>query len=175
MTAPQAGIAEDDLVKSFGRGIAVGGGLNVLFERAAQLGDLLQKAIRDRFGLCQRIRRILTCFTVITKSAGDLLGQSSFQRLDEAADVVGHVGSVQVLAPAVPGIEDLPQIGQDIHDLSIAGQRTVAEVMDPAALVVCFHDPPGDFRKRRFLRDIQTHRPGPFASLRFECREGIAV
>ena len=140
-----------------------------------QLGDRLQKTNRDRFGLCQRVRRILACLAVVTKRAGDLLGQSFVQRFDQVADVVGDVGPVQVLPPAVPGIEDLPQIGQDVHDLSIAGQRAVAEVMDRAALVVGFDDPPRDLRQRRFLRDIRTHRPGPFASLRFACREGIAA
>ncbi len=70
----------------------------------------------------------------------DLFGQPIMQRLDQAADVVGDVGAIQVLPAAIPGVEDLSQVAQDVHDLTIAGQRAVAEVVDRAALVVRLDD-----------------------------------
>ena len=67
---------------------------------------------------------------VVAKSAGDLLGQAVVQGIDQAADVLADVGTIQVLPPAVAGIEDLPQISQDFDEFAIAGQGAVAEMMD---------------------------------------------
>ena len=71
---------------------------------------------------------------VVAEGAGDLLGQPVVQAVDQLADVVRNVAPIQILPPAVAGVEDLPQIAQDVDDFAIARQRAMAEVVDRAAL-----------------------------------------
>ena len=75
------------------------------------------------------------------EGAGDLLGEAVVQAVDQVADVVADVPHVQVLPPAVAGIEDLAEVGQDLDDLAVARQGRMAEVVDPATLFVGLDDP----------------------------------
>ena len=85
----------------------------------------------------------------MAEGAGDLLGQAVVQAVDQVADVVGDVAQVQVLPAAVAGVEDLPEVGQDLDDLPVARQRRVAQVMDRAAFLVGLDDASRDRRQRR--------------------------
>ena len=159
--------------RPFAAGSPSEGGLDVLGKRSPQLGNLLEKPNRGPFGVRERIDPVVTGLTVMSKCAGDLFAQPMMQRIDQAAHMVGHVGVVQVLPPAVPWVEDLPQVTQDVDDFTIAGQRAVVEVMDRAAFVVGFDNPLRDLFERRLESKIRTHRPGPFASARVESESGI--
>ncbi len=132
-------------------------------------GISLQKTIHDSLGLRQRVCTILACLAVISESAGDLLDQPCMQRVDQAADVIGDIGPVQILPSAVAGIEDLPQIGQDVDDFAVARQRAVAQVVDRPAFVVGFDDPLCDRGQRLLDSKIGSHRSQPFASSRTHC------
>ena len=73
---------------------------------------------------------------------------------------------MQVLPPAVAGIEDLPQIRQDIDDFAVAGQRAVAEMVDCAAFVIGLDDPLGDRRQRTLQLELDPHRSRPSRDIR---------
>ena len=95
---------------------------------------------------------------VVAECPGDLLRQPVVQAVDQVADVIGDVAEVQVLSPSVARVEDLTQVGQDVDDLAIAGQRRVPEVVDGAAFLVGLDDPLGD-RGERFGRfEVRGHR-----------------
>ena len=54
---------------------------------------------------------------VVAEGPGDLLGQAVVEAVDQVADVVGDVPHVEVLPPAVAGIEDLAEVVEDLDDL----------------------------------------------------------
>jgi hypothetical protein len=55
--------------------------------------------------------------------------------------MVSHIAQVEVLPPAIAGVEDLAQVGQDIDDLAVAGKRRVPEVVDGATFLIGLDDP----------------------------------
>src|SRR5262249_39536870 len=85
---------------------------------------------------------------------GDLLGQAIVQAVDQVADVIGDVADVQVLPTAVAGVEDLPEIGQDVDDLAVTGERRMAQVVDRAAVLVGLADPACDRRQPLVGNDL---------------------
>ena len=91
VTAANARVAKDDLVEALGGRVAVERGLDVLGESVAQLGDLLQEADRDRFGLRQRIAVAARRPRSHSGTPRDLLGQPVVQAVDQSADVVADV------------------------------------------------------------------------------------
>ena len=83
------------------------------------------------------------------------------EAVDQVADVVADVPHVEVLPPAVAGVEDLAEVGQDLDDLAIAGQGGVAEVVEAAALLVGLDDPLGQRRERLLEPDVGGHPRSP--------------
>ena len=153
----QAGVAEDDLVVALRGRVAAEGRVHVLFERLAHVRQPAQQF--DRLLLGQRlevdVRGFLAQF--VAQRAGDLLGQLVVQAVDQAADVVLDVADVQVLPPAVAGVEHLEEVGEDVGDRVAAGQRLVAEVVEPAALGVGVDELVGDLRQLFLEADVRGH------------------
>ena len=102
---------------------------------------------------------------VVAERPGDLLGQAVVQAVDQVAHVVSDVPHVQVLTPAVARVEDLPEVGQNLDDLAIAGQGRVAQVVDRSAFLVGLDDPFGDRRERLLEPEVRGHADGPPALL----------
>ena len=139
-----ARVAEDDLVQALGGRVAVVGRLHVLGEdHAAARGSSRGSGATMLLGLRPRNRpRGRAALQSCRKARAICCGQAVVQAVDQVADVVGDVAEVQVLAATVAGIEDLPQIGQDVDDLPVARQRRMAQVVDRAAFLVGLDDAP---------------------------------
>ena len=60
---------------------------------------------------------------VVPQRAHDLDGEAVVQAVDQVADVVADVAEVEVLPPAVAGVEHLAEVGQDVDHLAVARQR----------------------------------------------------
>ena len=140
------------------------GGLDVLGDDAAQLGNRLQEANDDRLRLRLQIRLAVVSLAIVPEGAGDLLGQPVVQAVDQVAHVVGDVREMQVLPAAVAGIEDLPQVRQDIDDFAVAGQWRMAEVVDRPAFPIGRDDPLRDRRQRIFELEVDCHHRHPLAT-----------
>ena len=85
------------------------------------------------------------------------MGELVVQRVDQVADVVVDVADVQVLPPAVAGVEHLVEVVDDVGDRVAAGQRLVAEVVEPAALGVGRDELVGDRRQFLLQPDVGGH------------------
>ena len=163
----EAGIAEDDLVVALGGRVALEGGLDVLLQDQADVGQALEQLDGLLLGQGLEIhghaRLGLDAILLVAQGAGDLLGQLVVQAIDQVADVILNIADVQVLPPPVPGIEDVHQIAEDIDDGLATGQRFVAEMAGPAAFGVGGDDGFGDFGKRFFQTNISGHDEVPGA------------
>ena len=143
-----AGVAKDDLVRALGGWVAVEGGLHILGKSVPQRGECLQEANHDRLGLGIQIGFAVARAAVVAERAGDLLSEPGVQAVDQVADMIGDVAKMQVLATSVAGVKDLPQVGQDVHDFAVAGQRRMAQVVDCAAFLIGLDDLLGDRGER---------------------------
>jgi hypothetical protein len=85
---------------------------------------------------------------IVAERAGDLLREAIVKAVDQVADTVGHVPEVEILPAPVAGIEDLPQVREDLDDLAVTGQWGVAQVVDRPALFVGLDDPARDLGER---------------------------
>ena len=94
---------------------------------------------------------------VVPQGPGDLMGEPVVEAVDQVADVVADVPHVEVLAAAEARVEDLAEVGQDLDDLAIAGQGRMAEVVDPAALLVRPDDPLGELGQRLLEPKVGGH------------------
>ena len=72
----------------------------------------------------------------VAQSPSNLLGEFIVKPVDDIPHVKLDVADVQILAPAIAGIENVHQVGQDIHDRFAARKRLVTEVVDSTALGV---------------------------------------
>ena len=59
---------------------------------------------------------------------------------------------------AVTGIEDVVQVGEDVDHRLAAGQRLMAQMIEPAAFGVSGHERFGDFRQFFFETNVGSHR-----------------
>ncbi len=173
----QARIAEDHLVEGANGGVAVVGGLHVGGEDSPHVGDPLQEL--DRLGLSEGLevgllhamphgigngRRLdaldgsrLPSGDAVPQRTTDLRGQLVVQSIDEVADVIGDVAHVEVLPPAIAGVENLLEVLADRDDRFVVGEGAVAEVVDRRHVLVRLDDPTGEFGQLLLDPDVGGH------------------
>jgi len=131
--------------------------LDVLLDQVADIGKFSQQLdgllLRERF----EVDGPLLAAVFVAAGAEDLLGQLVVQAVDEIADVVFDVAQVQVLPSAVARVHDLQEIIQDFDDGVAARQRSVAQMVEPAALGVRADESFDDFRQGFFESQIGGH------------------
>ena len=105
----------------------------------------------------------LRAFVFVAQDARDLLHEIVVQAIHEIADMVLDIPDVEVLAPAITGIENLRQVGEDFDHAFPAGQGLVPQMIDVAALGVRRYQRLGDFGQAFFQANIRGHGRIPSA------------
>jgi hypothetical protein len=67
---------------------------------------------------------------LVPKGSSDLGCQLIMQGIDQAANVIADVASVQVRVPLVPWVQDVFEIQQDVNDRGVARQWAVPQMID---------------------------------------------
>ncbi len=132
----ETGIAENDFIRCLAGGVAIVGSLNVGGERAAHFRDSFQQLDRHHltFGLevnlAFTILVILLHAVVVAQRSSDLCCQLVVQRVDQSANVIANVAGMQSNFAAVTWIQHVFQVEQNLDNAGVAGQGTMAKVID---------------------------------------------
>ena len=155
-------VAEEDLVEVPRRRVAVERSAGVEGQGRPEGGQGFKKLDRLELGVPLGVGfEVAGLAAVVLEGAGDLDRQPVVEPVDQVADVVADISHVQILAPAVTGVEDLAEVLEDLDDLAVARQGLMAEVVDPAAFLVRLDQPLGERRERFFQRHVGCHPRSP--------------
>ena len=97
----------------------------------------------------------------MAQSPSNLLGEFIVQPVDDIPYVKLNVADVQILAPAITGIQNVHEVGQDIHNRFAARKRRVAEVVDSTALGIGGDQSFSNFRQGFFQANVGGHETPP--------------
>jgi single-stranded DNA-specific DHH superfamily exonuclease len=95
------------------------------------------------------------------QSTRDLRRQAVVKGIDEVADVVGHIPSVQAFSATKSRVEDILQVLEDLYHDFVLGKRAMPQMIDAIRRVVGTDDRVGESRKLFFEPCIRGHSVSP--------------
>ena len=157
----QARIAEDHLVGTLARRVAVECGLHIGRQDGSQVGQRLQE--RDGHRLALRLVVHFLQFAtgrragytiVVLECARDLTRQLVVQPVDEIANVIGDVADVQAFATAITREDDVGEVLDRGNDFLVLRQRAMAQMADLRMPRVGANNAIGQFGQLFFQSEI---------------------
>ena len=136
---PHPRIAEDDLVKTLGGGVAVVSGLEVQLQHLADLRQLLQKRHRlpGGFVLAVTAFGVLLCdLARVPDAQKHLLGELRVDPVEETFEVAADRLPGQVLPADVPGENQLVEMTDDLPDGITGRQGRPVDVVQLRVLLI---------------------------------------